>query len=231
MKKTELPKLFVVIDDSDEEGALKKWEKIEEVEGDFGLKLNLDLVLKDPTISSRFKEKSGKKIFADMKTWNGKRTMAVIMQMLADNGADMTNVYAHAGDMLEKAIKIANDNDITVLGVTVLTHYTDAYCRRLYDKSIGEAVRVLAEMALENGCHGIILPGTTLSNVADIKCIKFNPATRPNWSNDLKANFQKQIMDHSEALASGADIVSCGSPIFKSPDPAAALRRILSEIN
>lgn len=226
----DLPKLFVAIDDSDESGAWEKWEKIKKVEGNFGVKINLDLVLKDPTIISRFKEKSGRKIFPDMKTWNGKRTMAVIMQMLADNGADMTNVYAHAAGMLEKAIVIANDNNIIVLGVTVLTHYTKEYCCRLYNKSMGETVKVLAEMALENGCHGIILPGTTLCNVANLKCIKFTPATRPNWFDDPKANFQEQIMDHRYALESGANIISCGSPIFKSPDPAAALQRILAEI-
>jgi orotidine-5'-phosphate decarboxylase len=230
VKKTKLPKLFVVIDDSDEEGALKKLKKIEDVEGDFGVKLNLDLILKGPAVIGRFKEKSGKKIFTDMKTWNGKRTMAIIMQMLADNGADMTNVYAHAAGMLEKAIVIANDNNITVLGVTVLTHYTEEYCQGLYRRSIGETVSVLGKMALDEGCHGIILPGTMLPNVANLKCIKFTPATRPNWFDNPKVNFQEQITDHREAFDNGATIVSCGSPIFKSPDPVAALQRILAEI-
>ena len=170
-------------------------------------------------------------LFVDLKMWNGKRTMAEVIKQLVDFGVEMTNVYAHAGTMLEKAIQVANDNNVTVLGVTVLTHYDDEYCKRVYGKPMSEVVEILSDLAIENGCHGIILPGTTLDAVSDLDCIKFNPAVRPEWFGDKTTNFQKQIMTHVEALKKGATIVSCGSPIFKSPDPAVALKRILDEIS
>jgi len=227
----ELPKVFVAADGSSEDKVVAKLDKIAHVRGDYGIKVNFDLVYGDLSVITRIKERYGKPLFVDNKTYNGKRTMGVIIQKLADLGVEMTNIYAHADNMMEDAIKIANEYGMTILGVTVLTHHSDAYCRRLYGKSIGGAVRVLTEMAIENGCHGVILPGTTLSDVFDIQCIKFNPAVRPDWFDDPKANFQEQIMDHREAMRGGADIVSCGSPIFKSSDPAAALSRILAEIN
>ncbi|MBI3638612.1 hypothetical protein HY227_02610 [Candidatus Wolfebacteria bacterium] len=95
---------------------------------------------------------------------------------------------------------------------------------------MADTVNVLSNMALENGCHGVILPGTTLHAVTDLNCIKFNPAIRPLWFNDPRANSQKQIMSPEEAIKNGATIVSGGSPVFGSPDPALALRKILEEI-
>jgi orotidine-5'-phosphate decarboxylase len=232
MKK--LPKFFVAVDDSTENGAAEKVSKIVDVYGDFGIKINMDLVFGDINVVNRMKKRINKPLFVDLKMWNGERTMAEVIKQLADFGVDMTNVYAHAANMLKSAIEVANKNDLIVLGVTVLTHYTEKYCDRVYGKSMVKVVRILADIAIESGCHGIILPGTTLDAVSDLDCIKFNPATRPDWFKDKKANVQEQIMAPGEAIKKvivGTPIVSCGSPIFKSPDPAEALKRILDEVN
>jgi len=229
-EKKKLPILFVAADGSSEDKVMAKIEQVDGVPGDFGIKINLDAVYGNIGIVKRVKKTTKRALFVDNKIYNGKRTMAEIVQQLADLGVEMTNAYAHADTLLERAVKIANDYLMTFLGVTVLTHHTDDYCREVYRRSIGEAVKMLADMALKNGCHGIILPGPTLANVSELQCIKFNPAVRPDWYKDPKANDQEQIMDHRQAIKDGATIISCGSPIFKSPDPAAALGRILEEI-
>lgn len=227
----QLPNLFVAVDASSKDKVTKKIKAISNVPGEFGIKLNLDLVFGDiGVIKEMMQLAPGRKFFVDCKMYNGKRTMAELIRQLADYGVVMANIYAHADNMLERAIQVANDNNMTILGVTVLTHHDDKYCRRVYQRSIGESVRMLTEMALENGCHGVILPGTTLGSVSDLNCIKFNPAVRPKWFGDSSANFQCQIMDHRDALKGGATIISCGSPIFKSKDPAKSLKKILEEI-
>lgn len=226
-----LPKFFLAVDDAREEAAWDKLNKIKNVSGSFGVKFNLDLIIDNLEIIRRFKSEFQNPLFVDLKMWNGQRTMSEVVKKIAMYGADMVNVYAHAAMMLKKPTQIAVENGMFVLGVTVLTHYTEKYCQRVYGKSIDQTVRILSVMALENGCHGIILPGTTLHAVSDFECIKFNPAVRPDWFKDKKTNTQEQIMSPTEAIKKGATIVSCGSPVFKSPDPAEALKLILDEVN
>ena len=226
-----LPKFFVANDASSSNEAINKVELISGVSESYGIKLNLDLVLKDINIISKIAKFSGKPIFVDMKMWNGKRTMNEVIKEIANQGASMVNVWAQADSMLEKAVDTAKKVGLTVLGVTVLTHYDDDYCKKFFGRPMDKMVRLLAKTALEWGCDGYILPGTCLDEVLDLGGIKFNPAVRPNWFGDKQVNFQKQIMEPGEAFRKGADIVSCGSPVFKSQNPKKALELILEEIN
>jgi len=225
-----LPKLFVANDASTWQKALDNLRMIDGVKGDYGIKLNLDLILKNLDNIAFFQSFFQRPLFIDLKMWNGARTMSEVFKAVADQGATMVNVYALADSMLDKAIKVAKEAKLIVLGVTVLTHYNEAYCQKFFKRSLDETVRLLAETALQRGCDGYILPGTTLDAVSDLGGIKFNPAVRPAWFEDKKANLQEQIMTPSDALRKGSSIVSCGSPIFKSPDPKEALRQILAEI-
>ena len=225
-----LPKFFVANDASDLNEAINKTELISGVSENYGIKLNLDLVLKDINIINKIAELSGKPIFVDMKMWNGKRTMNEVIKTVADQGASMVNVWAQADSMLEKAVDTAKKAGLTVLGVTVLTHYDDDYCKRFFGRPMDKMVRLLAKTALKWGCDGYILPGTCLDAVADLGGLKFNPAVRPFWYGDKVINFQKQIMEPGQAFKKGADIVSCGSPVFRSQDPKRALELILEEI-
>lgn len=225
-----LPKFFVANDASNINEAINKTELISDVSGDYGIKLNLDLVLRDINIISKIVKLSDKPIFVDMKMWNGKRTMNEAVKIIADQGAAMVNVYSLADSMLEKTVATAKKAGLTVLGVTVLTHYDDEYCDKFFRRPMEKMVRLLAETALKWGCDGYILPGTCLKAVSDLGGLKFNPAVRPAWYGDKKVNYQKQIMELSMAFEDGADIVSCGSPVFRSDDPAEALQLILEEI-
>ncbi|OGF22934.1 hypothetical protein A2Y83_02115 [Candidatus Falkowbacteria bacterium RBG_13_39_14] len=225
-----IPKFFVAVDGGDYCNTYNKLEKISAVGGDYGIKLNLDNILTNASIIEYVVKKTQRFLFVDLKMWNGSRTMSEVVKHLALWGANMVNMYALADDMLEAPVAIAKKAGLTVLGVTVLTHYTEAYCQKFYKMTMNELVRLLAETALSRGCDGYILPGNSLDAVRDLGGEKFNPAVRPAWFNDKKTNLQEQIMAPGEAIKKGATIVSCGSPIFESPDPAGALRLILDEI-
>ena len=225
-----LPKFFVANDASDSNEAINRIELISGVSENYGIKLNLDLVLKDINVISKIAKLSSKPIFVDMKMWNGKRTMNEAIKAIADQGAAMVNVWAQADSMLEKAVDTAKKAGLTILGVTVLTHYDDDYCKKFFGRPMDKMVHLLAKTALEWGCDGYILPGTCLGAVSDLGGLKFNPAVRPAWYGDKKVNYQKQIMEPGVAIRNGADIVSCGSPVFKSDNPRNALRLILEEL-
>lgn len=196
----------------------------------FGFKINLDAFLarrpRCPIREIREIDKY-KPIFADLKMWNGTRTMASVVKQLVEEKVDYLNVYALAENLLPEAVKITGGTNTKVLGLTVLSHYDEAYCQKHFRRSLPETVRHFSEVALEAGCHGIILPGTTLDIVRDLKTIKVAPGVRPSWFQDTR---HKQEISPQEAVEKGADILVCGNPIFKSSDKIGALQKILDEI-
>ena len=225
-----LPKFFAAIDDSEQVGAIQKAQKIKNVRGDYGVKLNLDLILKESSIISKIAAITGRPVFSDIKMMNGKRTMRELVKAVATEGAIMINAYALADYLIKGAIEEAKERGIIVLGVTVTTHYDDDYCIKYFGKNLVDTVEMLAQAALDNGFHGYIVPGTTLSALSGKPGIKFSSSIRPSWFQDKKTNDQKQDAEPAVAIKSGANVICCGSPIFKSPDPAEALEKILKEI-
>lgn len=224
-----LPPFFLAIDDSDPAKVLGKLELVTDVPGrDWGVKINLDAFLTRPYLVEQIQARTdNRSIFVDMKMWNGKRTMTSIVRMLAYKGVAMTNAYAMADRLLEEPARIARESGIALFGVTVLTHYNDAYCQEYFRRSLRETVQFLAQKAMDLGCCGYILPGTMLDAVAGIGGKKFNPATRPSWMQDKQTNDQEQLSTPEESFAGGTDIVSCGSPVFKSSSPRDTLEQIL----
>jgi len=173
----------------------------------------------------------GKPIFADLKLWNGRRTMASIVTELAQQGVAYTNVYAEAGESFVRGVVEATEGtDTRVLGLTVLTHYDDKYCQETYGLSLKDAVQKFAVQAHDAGCHGIILPGTTLDAVSDLRMEKLVPAVRPTWFMGTGANYQQQEILVGDAVRAGADLLVCSSPIRKSDNPQEALDKVLDEM-
>jgi len=229
------PFLFVALDDlaKDEIGTLASAEELilNVEEESFGFKGNLDYFL-NPRINLKSAvfnlQQFGRPVFVDLKMWNGSRTMKSVLETLVKMGVDYTNVYALADDLLPEAIRITEGSKTRVLGLTVLTHFTESYCQRWFRRSLRETVRFSAEVALERGCHGIILPGTTLEVVKDLQTIKLVPGVRDKWYKDAR---HEEEVEPRAAVEQGADILVCGSPIMKDPDDKiAALKRVLSEM-
>lgn len=224
------PFLFVALDDltKQERNILEIAKQLSEVEGDFGFKINLDYLLKKGIQDAVENVKQfGRPVFADLKMWNGGRTMTSVIENLVSVEVEYLNVYALADDLLPEAIKIVEDSKTKVLGLTVLTHYSEDYCQKHFHRSLREAVRHFAEVAIEVGCHGILLPGPTLEIVQDIEIIKAVSGVRPEWFTD---NRHKEVIEPGEAIRKGALILVCGSPIMKNVDIVKALKKILAEM-
>jgi len=233
----EKPFLFVGLDYTNPQQVAEFAEELAEVDSDrFGFKLNLDFfincALHNDTESLARVRKLGKPIFADLKMWNGRRTMTSVAEGIGvTGGIDYFNVYALAGkDFLGKVVEEANKRGTKVLGVTVLTHYDEDYCQRMRGCTFEEAVKKDAEIAYSAGCHGIILPGTMLSTVRDLPVEKLVPAVRPDWYGKTGANYQKQETSVREAIDGGADLLVCSSPIRKSENRKEALVKTLDEM-
>ncbi|HRZ95012.1 MAG TPA: orotidine 5'-phosphate decarboxylase [Candidatus Moranbacteria bacterium] len=231
MYKRAFPKFCLAIDDSSAEKVVYKANQIKGVPGNYGIKVNLDAIVDSKRVISDICVITGKPVFTDFKGWNGNRTLKELVTIAAGEGASMINFHALADSMLEKAVEEGEKLGVIVLGVTILTHYDDAYCRRHFRRSLSESVRHFAKVSLERGCDGYVMPGTMLDAVKGLRGIKFIPGTRPSSFEDKSANFQKQFEDPLICLANGATIVSCGSPVWKSDDPCKALHVLVRQVN
>lgn len=227
------PFLFVAPDDIATEekktlAILKNLAAQDDLE--FGIKLNLDYLLnRTKSLETVIKKIQAFKrpIFADIKMWNGTRTMKSVFQTFVDLEVEYVNVYALADDLLPEAIEITKGTNTKVLGLTVLTHFSNGYCLRTFRRTLPETVRYFSEVAVYRGCHGIILPGTTLNDVKDIVTIKVVPGVRPEGYKDDR---HEEEVTPKEAIKNGADILVVGGPIMKSAAPASSLEKILSEM-
>lgn len=227
------PILYVALDGlaTNEAKTIEIVEKLLATNEHFGLKLNLDyLINSKKNLKEAIEDVKvfNRPIFADIKMWNGSRTMKSVIQSLIDLEVEFTNVYLLADDQLPEVISITRGTKTKILGLTVLTHYDDEYCRRHYGRSMPETVRHFSDIAITVGCHGIILPGPALYAVKDLKnIIKTVPGVRPK---KFKDNRHKEEIEPGEAILNGANIIVVGSPIMKSDDPAESMTEIISEI-
>jgi len=125
---------------------------------------------------------------------------------------------------------VRGETQLRIYAVTVLSHYTDEYCKRQFGIStIRGAVRKFAQEGVEAGVDGIILPGTTLSVVEDMDVLKILTGLRPDFYQDQEQEQQYRPED----VAGRNDIeVVCGSPIMESSlNPVDALNRVLSGLS
>lgn len=231
------PFIYIALDKTGQRSNYEAARQFADVKSDrFGFKLNLDAVLDfspEALNSNAFVKQMGeygKPLMVDLKMWNGGRTMTNLAKGCADLGVDVINMYPHAmGKFVEKVAKAVEGSKTKLFALTVLTHYTNEDTQRLYGRDIGDATRMLAELGIQGGAKGIIVPGTQLSVVKGFDVHKLVPAIRPPWYADKKANSQEQIVTHLEAADGGATHEVIGSPIMKSENPVAALERILKE--
>ncbi len=212
-----VPQLFLAFDDLKEKTneTLDIIANLSESGLPFGIKFNLDaMIFPGGNIRFIIEELSrfDRPLFADLKMWNGSRTMESVIKTFVDLGVEFVNVWAFADDQLEKAVKAAEGSNTKILGLTVLSHNDDTYCQKWFKRSLQQTVYEFSRFAVGMGCHGIILPGTTLNVVNDLQTIKVATGIRPEWYKDDR---HKQEVTPKQAIRDSANSVVCGSPILK----------------
>ena len=223
------PFLFVALDGllDQERETINAVRDMEQVQGNFGYKINLDYLIRRGTRIANLQISTTRPIFVDTKAWNGERTMAGIAEILVDAGVDYFNVWVQADDQLANAVKATEGSKTKILGVTVLTHYGNEWCEMYFRRSLRETVMFLTQRAKDLGLHGVVLPGTCLIAVRDSDLIKIVPGIRME---DFQDTRHKQEVTPEFATQNGAGIIVCGSPIMRAPNKTNALRQVLSRL-
>jgi orotidine-5'-phosphate decarboxylase len=191
-----------------------------------------------PSIVAVLRER-GFEVFVDLKLHDIPHQVEGAAESLGRLGVQMLTVHASGGaDMVRAAVRGARAGAQsagvarpTVLAVTVLTSMDDENLR-----SVGvltapsEQVLALSGLAVDAGADGIVCSPleaeAVRARVGESVAI-VTPGVRPVGAD---SGDQARIMTPGKALSAGATHLVIGRPITAAPDPVAAARSILDEM-
>jgi orotidine-5'-phosphate decarboxylase len=194
-------------------------------------KIGLELFISQgPSIIRKIRRAGAAAVFLDLKLHDIPATMRAAARQAAALGVDFLTCHCEQDN-------IFSDLDLgaaRLLGVTVLTSLSEAeLTRQGYKGALSQPLalsRLRAQMALSSGCQGIVCSAheaaamrALLGQQALIIC----PGIR--LAGD-QLNDQKRVSTPASALAAGASHIVAGRPILRAPDPLAAARAFVREM-
>ncbi len=174
----------------------------------------------------------GKRVFLDLKLHDIPNTVARAVSRARDLEADFLTLHTTGGRRMMEAAAEAAGDDLTLLGVTVLTSMAESDLEDAWGRAVDsledEVVR-LARLSHESGVGGVV---ASVREVAPIKeaigtdLVVVTPGIRLAGDD---AHDQARVSTPAEAVAAGADYLVIGRSVTQAPDPQEALRRIYEE--
>ncbi|MEP6645218.1 MAG: orotidine-5'-phosphate decarboxylase [Acidobacteriaceae bacterium] len=178
---------------------------------------------------------SGRRIFLDLKYHDIPNTVAAAVADAGRLGASMLTIHAlGGGKMMRAAAEAARHTNpaMKLLAVTVLTSMDDAELDQVGVKEtvLNEVLR-LAGLALKEGCSGLVASAQEASAIRSQFGREFlvvTPGVRPIGADH---GDQARVVTPAQAIAAGASHIVVGRPITAAPDPAAAAKSILEQLD
>lgn len=169
-------------------------------------------------------------VFLDLKLHDIPHQVAGAVRALAAVAPAMLTVHTLGGRaMLEAAVEAVPEGT-ALLAVTILTSLHDHALAELGLPPASEAVPLLAQLAAECGCHGVVCSAADLVDVRQVVPADFLLVTPGVRMPGDAADDQARIATPHEAIASGATHIVVGRPITGAPDPRAAADAVLADI-
>lgn len=183
-------------------------------------------------LARELKDAHGKRVFLDMKLFDIGATVEAAVRGLSRFGLDFLTVH---GDphVVRAARTGAGDSGLKILGVTVLTSLDrgDLDAAMIRSGDMLDIVLERARRALDAGADGLIASPheaaaiRALPEAADRLIV--TPGVRPRGAD---MNDQKRTATPAGAIASGADHIVVGRPVWQARDPRAAALQIRAEL-
>jgi orotidine-5'-phosphate decarboxylase len=227
--KTIADKIIVALDVAEKESALRLVKQLRDQVSFF--KIGLQLFTAEGPEIVRAVLGTGAGVFLDLKLHDIPNTAAKAVESAGSLGVQMLTVHLSGGAEMVRAAVNARKNDVSVLGVTVLTSATKETLSEIgISGCVGDQVLRLAKLGIRNGIDGIVASPLEIKMLrtefgGKIKIVV--PGIRPSWS---AAGDQKRTMTPREAFDAGADYLVIGRPITADPNPREAVEKIVSEI-
>jgi len=220
-------KIFVACDVSSQKEILDLLELIhEEISG---IKIGLQYITQRSPKEIRELSKFKKPIFYDAKFFDIKNTLIESVKSLKNLNVHYATVHLLNGlEALKAANKAAQEINLNLLGVSVLTSFNDEDLESLgFNNKVEDQVRRLIKIAVKADLYGVICSPLEIKMIKEIapnlKC--FTPGIRIEKAKDD----QKRTMSANEAIKEGSDCLIIGRPITKG-DPKENIKHILSSI-
>ena len=220
--------IFVACDVSSQKEILDLLELIHEDIS--GIKIGLQYITRRSPEEIRELSKFKKPIFYDGKFFDIKNTLIESIKALKDLNVTYATVHLLNGlDALKAANQAAQEINLGLLGVSVLTSFDDKDLKNLgFNKKVEDQVKKLIKIAMEAKLYGVICSPLEIKMIKEIapnlKC--FTPGIRMEKTNDD----QKRTMTANEAIKAGSDCLIIGRPITKG-DSQENIKNILSSID
>jgi orotidine-5'-phosphate decarboxylase len=232
-------KLIVALDVESADEALRLYGELRGEAGMFKVGSQL-FTTAGPDLVRRL-VKDGARIFLDLKYHDIPNTVAAAAREATRLGVALFNVHAAGGTEMMRRAADATAAEAARLGVqkpsliavTVLTSMdAEAISETgVTAASVEEHVRRLARLADASGLDGVvaspheIIPVRETVGRADFLVV--TPGVSPTA---VAYADQKRVTSPAEAVRRGADFIVVGRAILNSPDPAAAARAVVGEM-
>jgi orotidine-5'-phosphate decarboxylase len=184
-------------------------------------------------------EALGAQVFLDAKLHDIPRTVEAGVRALVRPGVRIVTVHALGGhEMLLAAVAGARDRadelGIEAPGIFAVTLLTSIAAEELGELGFhggpGENVMRWAALARDARCAGVVCSPHEVRDLKSYFGASFEalcPGIRPTGESH---GDQKRVATPASAVAAGADYLVVGRPIVQAPDPLAAARAILAEM-
>ena len=221
-------RIFVACDVSSQKEIIDLLELIHEDIS--GIKIGLQYITQRSPEEIKELSKFKKPIFYDGKFFDIKNTLVESIKSLKNLNVDYATIHLLNGlDALKAANQAAQEINLNLLGVSVLTSFNDKDLKNLgFNNNVEDQVKRLIEIATKANLYGVICSPLEIKMIKKIspkiKC--FTPGIRmKNTKND-----QKRTMSANEAIKEGSDCLIIGRPITIG-DPKVNLKNILLSID
>lgn len=198
-------------------------------------KVGLELFCAEGPSAVRAVTLKGKKLFLDLKLHDIPRTVARAVQSASKHNAHLLTVHACGGkQMLKDAAQAARDvgpGAPKLLAVTALTSLDENDLQDLgIQRSPADHVLRMADLALSCGIDGLVSSPQEVKTLRD----KFGPGpilvTPGIRLPSGPTGDQKRTGSPAQAVKDGSSYLVVGRPILEAPDPAAAAKAILRDM-
>ena len=219
--------IFVACDISSQKEVINLLEKIHH--NISGIKIGLQYITQRSPEDIRELSKFKKPIFYDGKFFDIKNTLISSIKALDCLNVSYATVHLLNGlEALKSANEIAKKININLLGVSVLTSFTDDDLESLgFKNKVTEQVKKLIKIAAEVNLYGVVCSPLEVEMVKKIapklKC--FTPGIRMTTN----THDQKRTMSANAAIKAGSDCLIIGRPITDG-DPKKNIDKIISSI-
>jgi len=171
------------------------------------------------------------KVWLDLKLHDIPNTVARAVESASNFGVNMLTIHLSGGSEMIRAATAARTNNITILGVTVLTSANEQTLREIgIADRVADQVLRLAKLGVEAEIDGIVASPREIKKLRTEFGNKIKIAVqgiRPSWA---EPGDQKRFMTPRQAAEAGADYLGIGRPITTHPRPREALAKILAEV-